>query len=34
MRGKNKASGKTAEYCKKQYEKYIAKDYSRLKSNP
>jgi hypothetical protein len=31
---KDKASGHTFEYCKKQFEKYIARDYSRLKSNP
>lgn len=31
---KDKATGKVVEYCKKQFEKYIAPDYSRLKSNP
>jgi hypothetical protein len=28
---KDKASGQTVEYCKKQFEKYIAKNYERLK---
>jgi hypothetical protein len=31
---KDKASGQTIEYCKQQSEKYVAKDYKRLKSNP
>lgn len=31
-RKKDKESGKHLEYCKKQYEKYIAKDFSRLKA--
>ena len=33
-RKKDKATGKAIEYCKKQFEKYIALDYKRLKSNP
>ncbi|MBU4271343.1 MAG: hypothetical protein KKE86_10055 [Planctomycetes bacterium] len=33
-RKKDKATGKMIEYCKKQFEKYIAPDYRRLKSNP
>ena len=29
---KDKATGEPMEYCKKQFEKYIAKDYQRLKN--
>lgn len=29
---KDKTTGKAVEYCKKQFEKYVAKDFSRLKS--
>jgi hypothetical protein len=29
---KDKATGKSVEYCKKQFEKYLVKDFSRLKS--
>jgi hypothetical protein len=31
---RDKASGKTIEYCKKRFEKYIARDYARLNSDP
>jgi hypothetical protein len=30
---KDKATGKSVEYCKKQFEKYLENDFSRLKSN-
>jgi hypothetical protein len=30
---KDQATGESVEYCKKQFEKYLAKDFSRLKSN-
>lgn len=30
---KDKNAGKSVEYCKKQFEKYLAKDFLRLKSN-
>jgi len=29
---KDKTTGKAVEYCKKQFEKYVAKDFSRLKN--
>jgi hypothetical protein len=29
---KDKATGKSVEYCKKQFEKYLVEDFSRLKS--
>lgn len=29
---KDKTTGKSVEYCKKQFEKYLVKDFSRLKS--
>jgi len=32
-RKKDKDSGQAVEYCKKQFEKYLVKDFSRLKSN-
>ena len=32
-RKKDKDSGQPVEYCKKQFEKYLVKDFSRLKSN-
>ncbi|MBN2580373.1 MAG: hypothetical protein JXB10_15420 [Pirellulales bacterium] len=31
---KDKTTGKAIEYCKKRFEKYIAKNYQRLKTNP
>jgi hypothetical protein len=31
---KDKKTGQVVEYCKKQFEKYIAKNYQRLQSNP
>ena len=31
---RDKKTGQTIEFCKKQFEKYIAQDYRRLKSNP
>jgi hypothetical protein len=31
---KDKTTGKPVEYCRQQFEKYIARDYARLKSNP
>ncbi|MGA2059414.1 MAG: hypothetical protein ABSG67_02950 [Thermoguttaceae bacterium] len=33
-RKKDKATGRTIEYCKEQFKKYIAQDYKRLQSNP
>lgn len=30
---KDKATGESVEYCKKQFEKYLVKNFSRLKSN-
>jgi hypothetical protein len=30
---KNKATGNSIEYCKKQFEKYLVKDFSKLKSD-
>jgi len=30
----DKATGKTIEYCRKRFEKYIARDYKRLQSDP
>jgi hypothetical protein len=31
---KDKGTGKAVEYSKKQFERYIARDYQRLQSNP